>query len=384
MPSPAKVLFLVNTLCAGGAERNVAALCERIDQNRFLPEVWILCGGGEFEDQVRCSGIQLRNLDRRWARNPLFACKTASEISRCDADLIHVFLPSIAAYAALARTCFGVRQPMVMSLGQSRTAPIERCIFRWCSCTFDWLVANSPSAKELGQSLGFATNRISLIPNGHHIDRYQSCIDRRSVRESLGVGLEERMLLCVGRLVDTKRVIDAVVALELLGESSRAKLVIVGEGPERGALVDEVSGRGLSQRVVFAGHRSDVSHLLQAADLFVFPSETEGLPNALIEACLAGLPIVACSVRGVTDVVQEGETALLVPPRSPAALAAAMRRLLLDPAEARRLGTEARARAQESYSIERSLSALYDVYDRLLDSRRPRAAGQPVELCMSE
>jgi glycosyltransferase involved in cell wall biosynthesis len=278
-----------------------------------------------------------------------------------------VFLPAIATYAALARTAFGVRQPMILSIGQSHTVPIERCMFRWCRRTFDWLVANSPSARGLGLSLGFDADRISLIPNGHRINRYRSEIDRRAVRASVGVGPEDPMLLYVGRLVDTKRVSDAVAALGLLGEGARAKLVIVGEGPERGAIADEVSRRGLGQRVVFAGHRNDVSQLLQVADVFVFPSETEGLPNALIEACLAGLPVVACNVPGVVDVVQDDATALLVPPRSPSEIAAAVRRLLSDPVEANRLAAAAQKRARDTYSIEQSLSALYDVYERLLD-----------------
>jgi glycosyltransferase involved in cell wall biosynthesis len=122
--------------------------------------------------------------------------------------------------------------------------------------------------------------------------------------------------------------------------------------------------------VEFAGQRSDVADLLRAADVFVFPSETEGLPNALIEACLAGLPVVACDVPGVADVVKSGETAILVPPRCPADLAAAVRRLLSSPAEARRLAATARRHAQQSYSIEQSLLALYDVYDRLLGRGR--------------
>jgi glycosyltransferase involved in cell wall biosynthesis len=302
----------------------------------------------------------------------LFAWKTARQISLSDADLIHVFLPSIATYAAMARTCFGVRQPMVLSIGQSHTVPIERWMFRWCSRTFDWLVANSPSAEKLGRSLGFAPDRISLIPNGHEIDVYRRAIDRQSVRASLGVGAEERMLLCVGRLIDTKRVSDALAAMEHLGDACHAKLVIVGDGPLRGELVAEVSNRRLSGKVTFAGSRNDIADLLKVADIFLFPSETEGLPNALIEACLAGLPIVACSVRGVVDVVKDGETALLVRPRNPVALAGAVRRLLSHPAEGARLGAAASRRAQNSYSIEHSISALYDVYDRLLEARSQR------------
>ena len=370
---PSKILFLVNTLRVGGYERDVATLCEYIDLDRFQPEVWVLHGGGQFEDRVVRRGIRLINFDRKRSRSPYFAWKMARAISRSDAALIHAFLPTIATYAALARRCFGVRQPLVISIGQSQTVRVERWMFGWCSRTFDWLVANSRSAADLGASLGFDRGRISIVPNGHRLDRYQTNVDRQHVRATVGVQPHERMLLYVGRLIDTKRVCDAVNALHLLGAGIPVKLVIAGDGPERSALVDQVSKLGLSGRVVFAGQRSDVPDLLQAADVFLFPSETEGLPNSLIEACLAGLPIAACRVGGVVDVVDDGKTALLVPPRSPIELAAAVRRLISAPDEAGRLAAAAQKRARESYSIEQSLNALYDVYETLLNLRNRRA-----------
>jgi glycosyltransferase involved in cell wall biosynthesis len=375
-----QVLFLVNTLRVGGFERDVAALCEHIDLNRFQPEVWILGGGGQFEDRVLRSGVRLRNFGRKWSRSPVFACKMAYEISRTRAKLIHAFLPTIATYAALARTCFGVRQPMVLSIGQSHTVRAERWMFRWCSRTFDWLVANSRSAADLGQKLGFSPHRISVIPNGHLVDRYLRQTDRQAVRASLGVLANERMLLYVGRLIDTKRVCDAIDAFSLLGADCPVKLVIAGDGPQRGALVAQVSKLGLNERVVFAGQRRDVPDLLQAADVFVFPSETEGLPNSLIEACLSRLPIVACQVGGVVDVVKNGETAILVAPRSPTELAAAVQCLLRNPAKADSLASAAEIHARHNYSVDQSLNALYDVYDRLLDTRQNFAAKQTVGL----
>jgi glycosyltransferase involved in cell wall biosynthesis len=373
-PMPHKLLFLVNTLNVGGAERNVALFCRHIDRSRFEPEVWVLRGGGQFEDRVKRTGIRIRNFDRRWARNPWFALKMAREISRSDAELVHAFLPSIAIYGAFARRWFGLRQPLILSLGQAHAGRTERWMFRTCRRPFDWLIANSRSAQELGKSLGFAADRMSLIPNGHEIDEYQRVIDRERIRASVGVGLQERMLLCVGRLIASKRVCDAVAAMELLQEP--AKLVIVGDGPERGALRADISRRGLNGKVVLVGERSDVADLLLAADYFLFPSESEGLPNALIEACLAGLPIVACHVGGVSEVVMDRETALLVPPRNPPALAAALRRLLTDRGEAERVAAAAQARAKKRYAIEQSLNALYDVYDRLLCERQRGAQEQ--------
>ncbi len=382
MSQPAKVLFLVNSLRIGGTERNVALFCRRIDRSRFEPEVWLLKPDGAYEAAVKESGIRIRTFSRRWSRSPWFALKMALEISRTDAKLIHAFLPTIAAYAAIARRWYGVRQPMVLSVGQSFAGRTERWLLRLCSRTFDWLIANSPSAAALAQTLGFSVDRMSLIPNGHEVEASRRSIDRTRARETVGVGTQERMLLYVGRLTVTKRFCDAIAATAELAEGHPVKMGIVGDGPERGALEADVSRRCLTGKVNFVGQRHDVLDLLSAADYFVFPSETEGLPNALIEACLARLPIVACRVGGVTDVVQHGQTALLVPPRCPAELAAAVRQLMCDPAEADRLATSAWTSARSKFGIEQSLDALYDVYDRLLDRAQPGRAN-PVKAVAS-
>jgi glycosyltransferase involved in cell wall biosynthesis len=375
---PRKILFLVNTLRVGGAERNVALFCSAIDRTRFEPEVWVLCGGGQFEAQVRDAGIRIRNLNRRWSRDPLFALKTARQIARTDADLVHAFLPAIGAYAAMARSWFGMSQPLVLSLGQSEILGHERWMFRWCARTYDWLIANSRSAAELGGELGFASERISVIPNGHATERFTSPIDRVAVRKSLGLHADDRVLLAVGRLIASKRVCDAVAALDLLKSGDDLKLVIVGDGPERSALEDDVRRRDLQQRVIFTGERPDVPDLLKAADVFVFPSETEGLPNALIEASLAGLPIVACQVPGVTDVLTDGETALLVQPHQPEQLADAISALLSERTAANDMALQAQAQSQRCYSVEKSLAGVYNVYHHLLQSKRRVSASEAI------
>jgi glycosyltransferase involved in cell wall biosynthesis len=371
MPKPAKVLFLVNSLRTGGTERNAALFCRRIDRTRYEPELWTLCGGGEFEQDVVRAGINVRNFERRWSRDPLFAWRMAREISRADADFIHAFLPTIGAYAAFAKSWFGVRKPMILSIGQSESQGFDRWKLRRCGRTFDWFVVNSKSAAELARTMAFPVDRTTIITNGHELSRYEVAIDRQVIRAALGVKAHEQMLVSVGRLIPSKRVVDAIEAVAILAASLPVKLVLVGEGPERAQLEAQVSRLGLSDRVVFAGQRNDVIDVLRSADIFVFPSESEGLPNALIEASLAGLPIVACQVGGVVDVVHHEASAVLTPPRSPGDLAAAIRRLLSDPSFAAGLASAAQGHSRRTYCIEQSLNALYHVYERVLAKSLP-------------
>ena len=147
MPKAVKLLLLVNTLRVGGTERNVAELCRSIDRSRFRPEVWVLKGGGEYEQSVRESGVTVHNLNRQWAHDPVFALRTARSIAKADVDIVHAFLPTMAAYVGLGRAIAGLRQPTVLSWGQSCLQPFPKLVMRTVFRCFDEVVVNSPSAR---------------------------------------------------------------------------------------------------------------------------------------------------------------------------------------------------------------------------------------------
>jgi glycosyltransferase involved in cell wall biosynthesis len=181
-------------------------------------------------------------------------------------------------------------------------------------------------------------------------------------------------ILAVGRLQRPKDPLTLARALGLL----RAKFsaVIVGEGPDRPRLEAEIRRLGLERAVVLAGNRSDVADILARADVFVLSSTSEGLPLSILEAMAAELPVVASSVGGVPEAVEDGDTGLLVPPRDPLRLAAALERLLVDPALRHRLGSNGRERVREHFSLEAFQQAHVAVYRREL-VRRGRAAPSP-------
>jgi glycosyltransferase involved in cell wall biosynthesis len=139
-------------------------------------------------------------------------------------------------------------------------------------------------------------------------------------------------------------------------------LVVVGDGSERQALETLARDLGVYRRVVWAGWNDDPRAWLPAFDVWVLPSRFEGFPLALLEALLAQSAVAATDVGSVAEVVRDGETGLLVPPEDPAALAAAMRRLLRDEALRSRLGADGRRLVLERFTADhmaRSFSALY-------------------------
>jgi len=190
-----------------------------------------------------------------------------------------------------------------------------------------------------------------------------------TLRGRLGIPEDARVLLVVGRLSAEKGHADLIEAMALLRASHPAKvcLVVVGDGPERGALEQRSAALGLSDSVLFAGQLANVAPYYGIADLFVLPSHSEGSPNVLLEAMAAGLPIVSTGVGGAVELVSDGDTALVVGCRDPRAMSLAIGRLLADPELARCLGTAARL-ASRLYGPEAYAASLVQIYQAVADS----------------
>ena len=172
---------------------------------------------------------------------------------------------------------------------------------------------------------------------------------------------DARVLLAICRLVPQKGLDVAVRALARVREEEpRAVLVVLGEGPER----ERLAGEG----VHLPGRVGDVAAWLARAELLVHPARWEGFGLALLEAMLAGKPVVASGVSSIPEIVVDGETGLLVPPEDPEALAAAILRLLRDQDEARRLSEAGLARARSEFSVERMAQRTLAVYERALSA----------------
>jgi glycosyltransferase involved in cell wall biosynthesis len=180
---------------------------------------------------------------------------------------------------------------------------------------------------------------------------------------------ERPLIVAVGRLKAPKDFPTLIRALSGLRPDS-FEAVIVGEGPDRPRLEEEIEALGLSGRVRLAGERRDVPELLAAADVFVLPSASEGLPVSVLEAMAAGLPVIASRVGGVPEQVSDGETGLLVEPGDPNELTAALDRLIADPSLRRRLGAAGRARAEQAFDLDPFRRAHVELYSRELARRR--------------
>ncbi|GAA6181779.1 MULTISPECIES: glycosyltransferase family 4 protein [unclassified Shimia] len=174
----------------------------------------------------------------------------------------------------------------------------------------------------------------------------------------------ETNLLFVGRLAPVKGLPILLRALEpLKAEYPDIHLTVIGDGPGRTALESQTSAAGLSENVSFVGYKSqsDVAKTLAASDLFVLPSFAEGVPVVLMEAMAARRPVVATQIAGISELVTDGASGLLVPPGDPEALSAAMAKILANPARATGMGIVGRAKVEAAFDVTKEAGRLSEL-----------------------
>lgn len=233
--------------------------------------------------------------------------------------------------------------------------------------------AISPAVAGVLTAAGMPPARIVTIPSAVDLAALAPQRPRAEVRAELGVHADAVLLLGLARLTRRKGfdvLLDALGA-PALRDDARWTLVLAGDGEELPALRRAAADLGLAQRVRFPGRREDVADLLAAADLVVMPSRGEGLGVAALEAMAAGRPVLASRVGGLADAVAHDVTGLLVPPDDPAALGAALRRLLDDATLRARLAAAGPPRVEQHFSPHTMVDAYERLYrDVLAETRR--------------
>jgi glycosyltransferase involved in cell wall biosynthesis len=202
------------------------------------------------------------------------------------------------------------------------------------------------------------------------------------MRRQLKLPLDRRLIAFVGTLGEGKgiRVLMEVFA-RLQARFADTDLVLIGSGPLGGWLVEQAEGRPWGKRLHLLGRQPfyRVPQILTACDLFCLPSFGEGLPKSVVEAMAAGLPVVATTVGGIPDTVQDGHTGLLVPPRDEAALEVALARLLANSEEAQRMGRLGREVAYRDFDGESNAAGQVELAREAIERARCRIAGRETE-----
>lgn len=242
-------------------------------------------------------------------------------------------------------------QPYDLALFHKLLGPVIRLLWRHAVAT----IANSTGLQSLGQK--FAPELpIGVIPNGVNVATFHPAEENTAHHGAV-------RLLFVGRVVFQKGLDVLFRALSALPVDLNWELEIIGDGDARPALTLEAAQLGIAPRITFSGwqDRAVIAERYRAADLFVFPSRDEGMPNVVLEAMASGLPIVATAIAGSEELVREGENGHLVPTENAPALTDALARLIAQPETRRAMGRASRERIEREYTWARVAACYLDL-----------------------
>jgi glycosyltransferase involved in cell wall biosynthesis len=302
------------------------------------------------------------------------AGSVASLVRAADIHVIHAMLPMSYVIGGMASSSVGGR-PLAMSRlslnyyheQHAVIGVIERALLHR---TVDLAIGNSTAVRDDLEREGIPRSRLRIIYNG--IDRARflgELIETRRARDRLGLAQSSLVLSVVANLWPYKGHADLLHALHLARKQLPLDwvLLVVGRNVDghRAKLERLAEELGLAGHIRFLGERDDVAAILSACDIHVSASHTEGLPNNIIEAMCAGVPVVATAVGGVPELVVDSRTGFLVPKMEPQALAEALGTLAQDRDRRVQMGAAGRARVDAHFTIERSVAALEEVYGEL-------------------
>jgi glycosyltransferase involved in cell wall biosynthesis len=320
-------------------------------------EVAVACrAGGILEGRAQSAGLDVFALPFRGDWSPSAAIGLARLARRIAPDVVHAHDPHALAAALV------VRAPRIAS--RRVDFAVKGRASRWKYARCERVVAVSEAVAAVLHRDGIAPDRVRVV--------YEGVPDRRpdpggrAMLEALGVPMTSLVVGNVAALTDHKdhQTLLSAAAL-VVARLPAAYFVIVGEGELKDALHAQAVALGLLGRVIFTGFREDLDRLIPAFDVFCLSSKMEGLGTSLLDAMCFARPVVATAAGGIPEIVKDGGTGRVVPVQDPAALAAALVEVLLDPSGRERMGTAGRRRFEARFSADRMVEATLAVYGEL-------------------
>jgi glycosyltransferase involved in cell wall biosynthesis len=356
------VLHLSSTSGPGGAEMIVSRLAASLNGSEFR-SIACLFRSGWLKERCESDGIDTHiipidgALDWNWL-------SLARDLTRREkVALIHAHEFTANIYGTLLARIAGI--PIVATIHGKNyyVDSLKRRIAYRVASRYARLITVSEDLRQyVVDRVGVRAKRIGVIYNGIEVTEVLP-IEAQRCRRELGLQEDEAIVGLVGSLYPVKGHTYLLHAIpEILKACPRTKFLIVGRGDLDVALKDEVSRLGLEENVHFLGLRNDVRSLLEIMDVFVLPSLSEGLSIALLEAMAAGKPVVASAVGGNPELVLEGETGFLVPPKDSHALAWNVVSLLKDSETRKRFGQTARKRVEHQFTLEKMVESYQGLY----------------------
>lgn len=378
------IMHLTSSTCFGGPERQMLGLADVLRGEEYQTVFLLFAEGGghrAFLDILRREGHDAAVLAADTPRFRRAIREIAGHLDRVKADVLccHGYKADLLGRPA-ARRC-GVPAVAVSRGWTGENFKIrlyerlDRLALRW----MDRVVCVSEGQAVKVRRAGVAPERVTVIHNAIRADRFAS--PRPEARDELRrffANPPRAIVGAAGRLSPEKGFgVLARAAAEVCDRQGDVGFVLFGEGPQRAAIQAEIVRAGLGERFVLAGFRPDLDALVPHLDLVVLPSFTEGLPNVVLEAFAAAVPVVATAVGGTPEVIDDGHSGYLVPPGDPAVLAAAVLRAVNSPLR-RTMGERGRVRVLRDFTFAAQARAYRRLFERLAPSARGHLTLEPM------
>ncbi|MDD5680516.1 MAG: glycosyltransferase [Candidatus Omnitrophica bacterium] len=363
-----KIAHIITDLDIGGAELMLLKILRNSDINSYRHLVISLKPKGKVTKGIEDAGIRVISLNMKWYNFPVCLWRLYGILKTEKPDIVHSYLFHAELAGRICGRIAGV--PIVISSLRSVDvgSDFRRLLLRLTDNLVDAVTAVSDKvAYEHVNKRITKKEKIKVIYNGLEPDKRERKENKDELRRKIGISPAEYLVLSVGNLRPVKGysfVFDAVKMLKERGKN--VKLLIVGGGNYKRNLEAEAADKGIRDNVVFSGEREDVSDFLSMADTFVMASLWEGLPNSLLEAMQAGLPVIATKVGGIPEVICHNENGLLVSPKDGKALADAIESMIKDEALGTRLAQSARSYVKEKFDIRKTVAETEKLYEELL------------------
>jgi glycosyltransferase involved in cell wall biosynthesis len=359
---PIPLLFLVTSFERGGAEKILTRLASRLPRDKYAAQAAALQGRTwAIAGDLAQAGIPVHDLGMRAKGDLRVLARLAHLLCRERIQILFSFMfhPTVLGRVVgwLCRVPIRISSERIMAWeGCGR-----RLLNRWTVPLATHVVAVSETvAAYAAREFWIPPDRLSTIENGVDLARFRPVMREHDAGPPV-IGCTARL----HRKNDHPTLLRAFAHLAACWPEAR--LLLVGRGPEESRLKTLADALGVSSQVHFLGEQSDVVPSLAQMDLYVQASVAEGMPNSVLEAMAAGLPVVATAVGGTPDVVLDGQTGLLVGPGDPTALSNALLALLADRPLAKRFGRAGRARVETHFGEERMIRQMEALLDRLVE-----------------
>jgi len=353
---PIRILHILGTAQPEGTSiaRIVGTVARGLDPKLYCIHAWFLAGNGPLVGALEQAGVQARSLDWwRGIRDPVGAWRFWRNLRTQQFAIVHLHFGgrSVCWLARAATKAKMIRHVHGSIIEPRGLAPV----YFSARSTDAVVVVSQAMASQV------VDGPARVIYAGVDVPQTGLPTPRHRTTSQLVIGTARRLI----RYKGIEYLLEAAAILH--SEFPGLRVEIAGIGPERENLVQRAADLGIAGSVEFLGWVNDLNHVLPRWDVFVIPSIEEGFGIAALEAMAAGLPVIASSVGGLPEIIEDGKTGWLVPPRDAEALASRLRMLLINPELRYNLGAAAYARARDHFSAAQMTENFAQLYDELLD-----------------